>query len=377
MKYLATVLISVALCVEAAHAQIVAEPVQFARRYEGVIGTDLAVTLLLAENRHECHRNYFTSSISGVYFYHRVGMPIDLTIEPQNDGRSVFREEAVDKDGNRIITGIWNVTQEEGRLWGTWQTGDGKKSLPVALDEKYPEGSVEVRMTTLAASYTLWRNNQRVKYERSLSYPQTAGTGALVASINAAIRSFAGSASAAELEKSVLGLPDAAAMEFDPDYEFDDAIDEELGVLMNSDGFLTIEARRRDYSGGAHGEYSYSYAVIDLSTGNTLRLPDLANANFTDKWAELGAAALRKQAGLPPNSPLREAYLEVDKLELSDTWFLVPGGIGFSYDPYEIGSFARGQVVFILEWKNILGDLKPGTRVHALASRMAAKGRKP
>jgi len=48
----------------------------------------------------------------------------------------------------------------------------------------------------------------------------------------------------------------------------------------------------------------------------------------------------------------------------------VPGGIGFNYPPYEIASYARGPVEFILPWKEIISDLKPGTKVHAIASKL-------
>jgi len=60
---------------------------------------------------------------------------------------------------------------------------------------------------------------------------------------------------------------------------------------------------------------------------------------------------------------IREQRIDIGKA-------LLPGLDG-------LGHLARGQVTFILEWKNILADLKPGARVHALAIRMAAKGRKP
>jgi hypothetical protein len=182
--------------------------------------------------------------------------------------------------------------------------------------------------------------------------------------------------SVAELERRVLARP-ADAVTFDPDFNYVDTSDDRLTPVMNSDGFLTIEAHHYEYGGGAHGNYGFAYTVIDLTTGDVVRLADIANEGYAEKWAALGAAELRRQAGAKPDASLEEAGLFENKLELNETWYLLPGGIGFSYDPYEIGSYARGQVGFLLEWKDILQDLKPGTRVHALASRHVGKPRQP
>ena len=46
----------------------------------------------------------------------------------------------------------------------------------------------------------------------------------------------------------------------------------------------------------------------------------------------------------------------------------MPGGIGFYYAPYEIGPYAAGSYEFVLPWKDIVDDLKPGTAVHKLAT---------
>ncbi len=88
---------------------------------------------------------------------------------------------------------------------------------------------------------------------------------------------------------------------------------------------------------------------------------------------ELGAAALREQAGVGPKAPLTDAGLFEDKLELNENWYLMPGGIGYSYDPYEIGPYAAGQISFNLEWKDIAADLKPGSALSEFASRFTKK----
>jgi hypothetical protein len=53
----------------------------------------------------------------------------------------------------------------------------------------------------------------------------------------------------------------------------------------------------------------------------------------------------------------------------------VPGGIGFSYAPYEIGPYALGSIEFILPWKDVIDDLKPGTKVHEMAAKLVGKAK--
>ena len=62
---------------------------------------------------------------------------------------------------------------------------------------------------------------------------------------------------------------------------------------------------------------------------------------------------MKVQASVQPDAPLHDAGLSIDALELTDNWFVNAGGIGFSYSPYEIASYARGYVVFTLPWKDI------------------------
>jgi len=75
-------------------------------------------------------------------------------------------------------------------------------------------------------------------------------------------------------------------------------------------------------------------------------------------------AQWRRNAGFAPGAPLSEARLDTDRIELSENWFLTPGGIGFSHEPYELASFAQGFVVHVLPWE----VLKPWLREGALAA---------
>lgn len=361
------------------------EPSETWRRFDGIIGKDLGITLYLSENSDSDGG----AELSGTYHYHRSGLPIDLEIERVEQSEKLkMRETKWDTANARdIVTGLWDVTLKDKTIDGTWKSPDGKKSLPLHLTESYPKGSVPLRITRLHVANIMQRDPQRTGYERTLSYPQVVGKGKVIDRLNEALRqkvlSFFSdddgkhrkkhsSATVADIERQIFAPPDEA-IEFDGDFNFVDTSSHEAHIVTNGDGFLTVEFEHSSYSGGAHGNFGFDYLVLDLTTGDEVELQTQVVKGFEKHWIELGAAALRKNAGVGPNAPLSDAGLFEDKLELNKNWYLMAGGIGYSYDPYEIGPYAAGRISFELEWKDIAGDLKPGSALAEFASRFAKK----
>jgi hypothetical protein len=126
-----------------------------------------------------------------------------------------------------------------------------------------------------------------------------------------------------------------------------------MEVIFNERNFLCIKSNYYEYSGGAHGNHGAGYYVFSLKTGEELTLKNLLKPGYEKSFAKLGEADLKVQASVQPDAPLHDAGLSIDALELTDNWFVNAGGIGFSYSPYEIASYARGYVVFTLPWKDI------------------------
>lgn len=361
------------------------EPAETWRRFDGTIGKDLGITLYLSENTDHDGG----AMLSGTYHYHRSGLPIDLQIERVEQSEKLkVREEKWDSASVRdIVTGLWDVTLKDKSIDGTWRSPDGKKNLPIKLTESYPKGSVPLRIIRLHVANTMQRDTQRTGYERTLRYPQIVGKGKVIDRLNEALRQkvlsfFADedgkrskkhtSATVADIERQIFAPPDEA-VEFDGDFNYVDTSSHEAHIVMNGDGFLTVEFEHSSYSGGAHGNFGFNYIVLDLTTGDEVDLQSHVVEGFEKHWVELAAAALRQDAGVGPKAPLTEAGLFEDKLELNENWYLVPSGIGYSYDPYEIGPYAAGQISFHLEWKDIAGDLKPGSALSKFARKAPIK----
>lgn len=346
------------------------------RRFEGSLGKNLGITLLIAtRDESDGGLRYLAS-----YHYHKSGLPITLAQEDGAEGLEFREVSGYTTEGEEQITGRWRIAWNEKKITGTWISPDGKKKLPIDLQETYPAGSVLVEQLQIDFSYTEQVGTARRGKERELLFLRVPGS--KTKALNTRLAQLARDAAAPD--SKVEATPEAIAKhlraevrsELEADSEYISTQGDDFIVRMNESGFLTVENLSHSYEGGAHGNYGSSFHTLEIATGKSLQLTDLVQPGFEKKWATLGAAQLRKYYGLKENAPLKEAGLFEDTLELSEAWFLVPGGIGFSYAPYEIGPYALGAVEFVLPWKEIISDLKPGTRVHELAVKLVPAEKK-
>lgn len=353
------------------------------RRYEGTIGKDRTITLIL--NAGEESEDSGEETWSGSYYYHKTGIPISLNQQPGDRGKLVFREDDHWGGNKDVFLGIWKVQPSGDTISGTWSSPDGKKSLPITLKETYADGSLRMEVHGFKSSWSRKRDRKVIGEEQSVDFLQVNGEAAGVAPVNAALRKLAWIAASDHDEEnkppppaeiSIQDIEEAVTVtqpkELDWTNAYEASYSTTMGVDMNDSEFLCITSLRYSFTGGVHGNHGVSHATFDMTTGKELSLAEITNPGFEKRWAQLGAAEIRSNMGQKPNSPLTESGLFKDTLELNQNWFLIPGGIGFSYNPYEIAPFASGFVEFTLPWKSIAQDLKPGTRVAELANRVLA-----
>lgn len=346
---------------------------QSVRRFEGSIGGE-GITLLFTEREHSL--NPFHRKYDAAYHAHKSGIPIELEHqeEENDDGHSrplVFQE-------HQEKCGTWRIDFGENGASGTWTTEDGKSTLPIALKESYPPGSVKVDRLRLDFSCIEEIGQLRRGKQMGVTFlrvpdgnHQALGTRlAILArdSINPDRQASATPEALSAYIRDQVGKTEQA--EKYTIYRNN----KDFTLRMNESGFLTVEEYSHVYEGGAHG-YGFSrFWNLDIATGKPVELADFVKPGYEEKWASLGRAALLEQRGLKPGSSLVKAGLYEDHLELNTTWFLVPGGIGFRYSSYEIAPYSAGQYEFILPWKDIIQHLKPGTKVHEIAKGVLSKG---
>ncbi|MDR0450933.1 MAG: DUF3298 and DUF4163 domain-containing protein [Treponema sp.] len=135
--------------------------------------------------------------------------------------------------------------------------------------------------------------------------------------------------------------------------------DEDFRVEMNSPRFLVISRSWADYTGGAHGNYGKNYFVFNRETARRVLLSDIIGEEFRQDLAEKINGELRKSRELGGDDSLRQSGFFVNQAEPTENFFLSPEGIGFHWDPYEIGPYSMGFVEVVVPYGEIGGILKP------------------
>ena len=67
----------------------------------------------------------------------------------------------------------------------------------------------------------------------------------------------------------------------------------------------------------------------------------------------------RTKFKLKPTDALTEAGLFENKIEANDNFYLTGKGLGFMYNPYEIGPFAMGEIDLFISFKDLDEFLQP------------------
>jgi hypothetical protein len=132
--------------------------------------------------------------------------------------------------------------------------------------------------------------------------------------------------------------------------------EEKFGVEMNGPRFLVVSRSWADYTGGAHGNYGKNYFVFDRETAGKISLSDLMGEGFGQVLTEKLNEELRESRELGRNDSLRQDGFFVDQVELTENFYLSSRGIGFHWDPYEIGPYAMGFVEVVVPYGKI-GDI--------------------
>lgn len=354
------------------------------RAFTGTIGGRLPIRVFLCQSG---------DGWEGSYFYEDRRSPLHLfqdgtggaTREGGDGGAIVLRESPM--IGPEGATGRWEGAFDvEARTFrGTWHSPDGQKTLPIDLRESGEDESLPARFYRFSSAWTQARGGNEARKENSVVVVQFDSEGEAVRRINATIRAAAahffvtggfldagadprapeiaipkGGNPFAALELAIRAEP-IAPDELEIGLSGSDIEELTLQPVHNEGGYLTVRFHLRSYQGGAHGNYTDHHLTFETATGRSLDLRrDILKPGFEGPLARAAEGQLRRNFGLAPDAPLSGGPLDTDRIELSESWFLTPGGIGFSHEPYELASFAQGFVAYVLPWEVLTPWLREG-----------------
>lgn len=151
-------------------------------------------------------------------------------------------------------------------------------------------------------------------------------------------------------------LDEGGYFEADPWYN-----DQKLLVRYNEGGLFSYTVATDRYSGGAHGEKKYVNRVIDLKTG----LKVTENELFTEEAQPLIVEMIQRQLldkhGLKTLEALEEiGFFDVSEMHLNTNFYLTDKGLTYTFNEYEIASYAVGASNVTLPFNSLTGFFKEG-----------------
>ncbi|RYD79535.1 MAG: DUF3298 domain-containing protein [Sphingobacteriales bacterium] len=265
---------------------------------------------------------------------------------------------------------------------GNWLSGDNVKTYPIILEEKYPEGSYAFSTGIFQDSVKAFANDAKSPVaEISFEYLKANATDDAGNWLNNQLKRISG-VKVGETDREI-GFKKIADAYFS-DYKKDIAAQQKNGpdrgfsawmnytnnskqsIVYNDNGFVVVDFLADAYSGGAHGNYSSLMYCLDVKNKKQMILSDVVNID-SNKIQSLLEKNLRKQYNIKPQDKISSVLFD-DFLKPNKNFYFNKNGLAFMYNPYEIASYAQGQIVVFIPFT----ELKPYL-IPAFAGRIGIK----
>lgn len=334
----------------------------FYKRFEGTVGGKPVVM----------HLQRLGTSFSGSYYYNDswISLSTDSIIDKDNIvllESNAYSYNPDEKAKNPTLSLKWNGNGFE----GTWKGGKVLKTYPILLEEKYPAGSypfsyaeytdsaaavpgkAKSPVATIGYRYLVatgngetenWLNKQ-LKNMLQLNEKETDWTKNLKNASNEYFEGYKNDVK--ELMDDSEGL--SATLNF--------TSDDDLSILYNDKYFTIIEHLNSAYTGGAHGNYGSTMYCFDTKNKKRLKLDDVVkiDSNTLQGFLEQN---FRKQYEVKSGDNLNTVLFD-DYLKPSKNFYFNNNGLAFLYNPYEIASYAQGQIIVYVPFKQLKKYINP------------------
>ena len=131
----------------------------------------------------------------------------------------------------------------------------------------------------------------------------------------------------------------------------------DMNVVSNADGLLSLGFKNYTFTGGAHGNYGTQLMTFDVINKKVMTLNDVFKPTYKPTLEAALTRSARRYFGLKPNQPL-EGVTFVGKIEANDNFAILRKGILFNYTPYEIASYADGEIQLFIPFEELKSILK-------------------
>jgi len=129
-------------------------------------------------------------------------------------------------------------------------------------------------------------------------------------------------------------------------------------VVWQTNKYLSLEMDTWSFSGGAHGMYGTLLETFDLNTGKPLLLTDIVKDTTALRPLLEKGFVEAKKVDAPDMAKMTLADFllsEFKQLPMPVIYCIVPEGLRFVYNPYEVAPYAVGQTDILLTWAQLGG----------------------
>jgi hypothetical protein len=142
-------------------------------------------------------------------------------------------------------------------------------------------------------------------------------------------------------------------------------------VLFNHPTVLTIKDFTLLFTGGAHGNYATEYLNFDLRTGERIPASAFFKPEQFDALNQLGEQYFRRHRDIPNGQRIQdmmEYWFPNDRFYLSQNVGFTSKGLVFTYAPYEIASYADGEISLLIPYEELEFIALPGSALAAVVA---------
>jgi hypothetical protein len=316
----------------------------------------------VAQSRFEMNLRRDGERLSGSYFYIKSGSANHLKLSGTIDGSGKFTLQETDAAGKQTgeFTGIWaeNTNEAGASLEGEWKKPKDKEAQFFVAREQM---IYFARATQISASQV----NETIKAKRlemSAIYPYLTGT-ANAAGFNRLVKTRVTGELAAF--KKLMMATAAEDLKYLP-AGVNNYIDIGYDIEYADDDLISVSFLRSDFTGGAHPNYNFLTITYDLKNNREIKLGELFKPG-TKYLGTLSAYAIkdlqsRKDAESGENRGLAQDIFAdgaMPKPENYARWNITKKGLMFTFDPYQVASYAEGSQSVMIPYSALKSIARP------------------
>lgn len=128
---------------------------------------------------------------------------------------------------------------------------------------------------------------------------------------------------------------------------------ETISIQNTENRGVVVEREYETYAGGAHGQVTKWYYVLDLDSLQQLKIDDFVEDFQGPAVRAIVYDELRAYSKLEKNQPLSKGIFWSDAPELTFNFFITPEGLGLHWDSAEIAPYVEGKIEIVIPWPRI------------------------